>query len=151
MIRFFTLQRPRAVFYLVCCLLLFGPFLFAQDQDQKAQFAGLSSKDISDSLTLYNRIIEEAHKASEYYKRQVSQERKFLIKDIQTMRTIFPLSQYNGEILLRLAELYYEEETERFDNMLDQRDKLVEAAEKRGDTANIPFPELKFETTLAIA
>jgi hypothetical protein len=77
-------------------------------------------------------------------------ERTQLISDIEAMRYLFPFSSYNGEVLLRLAELYYEQESETFDSLLDDYGQRIEAADARGDTSYIPEPELRFERTLAV-
>ncbi|MFC1585985.1 tetratricopeptide repeat protein [Fibrobacterota bacterium] len=110
----------------------------------------LTSEDISDSIRHYDRLIRETKKTSGYYGKLISSERDQLIKDIETMLRIFPLSQYNGEILLRLAELSYEQETEQFDALLDQRDRMLEEARARGDTSDVAFPAIAFDKTIAV-
>lgn len=108
-----------------------------------------SNRDLSDSITYYNNLIEKAKEESHYFENLLKRERLQLIKDINTMLNIYPLSEYNGEILIRLAELYYEKETEDYDDLLDQREEMISVAEARGDTLTIPVPPLEYTQTLA--
>ncbi len=131
-------------FILLLCLTLVGVFqhrAFSQVPEEKLR---------QDSTIFYKKKIESEKQNMKFFERQIIKERRQLIKDIEILKNIFPLSQYNSDILLRLAELTYEDEIHEFDKLLDEREMKLEAAEALGETINIPFPSLNFERTIKV-
>ncbi|MBF0430667.1 MAG: tetratricopeptide repeat protein [Fibrobacteria bacterium] len=115
-----------------------------KDQNVKASINISQASDIEDSISFYNNLIVKETKASEYYQRLIAREREQMISDILNMRNMFPLSKYNGKILLRLAELYFEKETEEYENALDQyEDSPIDSMEKE-------IPELVYTKTTGV-
>ncbi len=123
----------------------------SQEKDSKGSSKRLNGKDDAGlEIKKIDSKVSALKKEAAYYEKVIDEERNQLIEDIHSMLHIFPISQYNGQILMRLAELYYERETEELNVKLDRYDRMTQEAERKNSKEEIPFPTLRYDSTIAI-
>jgi len=111
----------------------------------------------SDSL-LDNYSIEDLLEYREYYKKQIDdieKDRKALkergIKDAEYYLKNNPNSRILDKVIMRLAELYYQESTDTYIENMQNYDQMVEQQEKTGKTDSILVePKHNFDKSLAL-
>jgi len=100
------------------------------------------SEAYTDSLSKLRQRLNQINKETAFFRNLVSEQRDKLIADLEVMLKLFPASPYNGGVWLRLAELLYESETEKFEKILDQHDDSLDALLGQVDSAGNPLHTL---------
>lgn len=77
--------------------------------------------------------------------KSITNDRIRLIEHVETLLDASPGSNYNPQVLYRLAELYFDEATDDFNRRLEEYEKLIE---EDGDSVDIAFPEYDLDKTI---
>jgi cellulose synthase operon protein C len=77
--------------------------------------------------------------------KQIVQDRDRLVNHTKTIIDVYPKSKYNPQVMLRMAELYFDEAGDRFQEKL----KAYELKMAQGkDTAGLEFPEYQLDKVI---
>lgn len=131
---------------LVGFILLLSGNLLAQ-----TKLTVLNQDEIRDSIEYYEQKMNEAIKESDFYSQLINRQRQVLLQDIKTLLHLFPASPYNGPILIRLAELSFEEETHQYELAVEEYDKKNSGSKTAGqDSTDKDYPKQNYEKTIAL-
>lgn len=79
--------------------------------------------------------------------KSISSDRVRLVEHIEMLLDVSQGTSYNPQVLFRLAELYYDEASELFDNRLLEYERRMEEG---SDSAELEFPEYTLDKTITI-
>lgn len=126
----------------------FVDWSFIKYQARKQERAQLSREamergattDTTDTLAQKGKEVVQLFSAIEYdkVKQALFRDRERLISHIRTLLDMYPKSRYNPQLLMRLAELYYDKASDEFDVKLRAYEEQMAKGDE-GDT--LEFPE----------